>query len=170
MCTRTCVYMCVLLCVCIFALSICKCCIDWPKDIPSNVLGDGEGGDSFHLASKLLKEHLSINISRHGEGSGAGRWFDHTHTHRHTEAGIIKIATASSSQHTLAKLELVVVYTVGGKELIHLRELLVSGHISCALWEQPGEESIIISARAQGLVCIQCEYATICPMFCFVFN
>lgn len=33
----------------------------------------GKGGGSFHLASKLLREHLSINISRQGEGSGAGR-------------------------------------------------------------------------------------------------
>lgn len=42
------------------------------------------GGGSFHLASELLRKHLSINISRHGEGSGAGRWFDHTQagTHR----------------------------------------------------------------------------------------
>ena len=43
------------------------------------------GGDSFHLASELLREHLSINVSRHGEGSGAGRWFDHTHIHREGE-------------------------------------------------------------------------------------
>lgn len=129
------VCVCVLSCMCIFALSICKRCIDWPKDISSNVLGDeeqegraGGGRDSFHLASELLREHLSINISRHGEGSGA-----HTHTHiplhtrtrREDRAGIIKIATASSSQHTLAELEHVVVYTVGGNELIHLRELLV---------------------------------------------
>lgn len=67
-----------------------------------------------------------------GRWSEAGRWFNlaHTHTHKgqaHTEgrAAIIKIATASSGQHTSAKLQLVFVYTVGGKELVHLGELLV---------------------------------------------
>lgn len=87
--------------MCIFAISICKRCIDLPKDIPSNVLGyergrkDGDGGGGFHLASKLLRKHLSIKISRHcggraggkegrREGGGqkrAGGSISHTHTH-----------------------------------------------------------------------------------------
>ena len=109
MCGRACVSL---------ALSICKGCIDWPKDISSNVLADEEwegggevgGGDGFHLASELLGR---TSICQRFPGTGRGQeWVG---------AGIIKIATASSSQHTLAQLEHVVVYTVGGRELMHLR-------------------------------------------------
>lgn len=67
-------------------------------------------------------------------------------------AGIVKIATAASgSQHALAEHEhvvVVVVYTVGGKELMHLRSAAGLSNRFCPLWKQPAEESIIIRAGA----------------------
>lgn len=56
------------------------------------------GRGSFHLASQLFGEHLSVNISRHGKVELTNTY---THTHTHTTqsyeaAAIVKIETASS--------------------------------------------------------------------------
>lgn len=57
-------YMCVPKCICIFALSICKLCIDLLEDISSNAPGEeecGEGQLSFSLQALMrtsIYEHF----------------------------------------------------------------------------------------------------------------
>lgn len=88
----------------------------------------GPSGGGFHLASELLRKHLSVKISsartRRGggwAGSGAGRWRAHAHTHTHGgegpggESGSAIIKNSNSikrPKHTSAKLRLVVCFFV----------------------------------------------------------
>lgn len=89
---EACVCVCAVCCMCIFALSICKRCIDLSKDIPSNVLGydvwdgwvGGGGGGQLSLSLRALKK---TSIYQHFQAWGGVRSGQvvRSHTGSHTK-------------------------------------------------------------------------------------
>lgn len=123
-------------------------------------------GCSFHLASKLLREHLSINISRHGEGSEQGGC-SISLSRTHTCSQSYKRATCSRTknpsrnllkwqQHQAANTSQqssnILLFTLWEARANTSHRAADWCNRSCAWWRGPGESRVtLLVPGARGL-------------------